>query len=46
VAKSRIGLFQPLTMVQSRDKDGPWSAEELAKELGSFETYPLDTPYG
>jgi hypothetical protein len=46
VAKSRIGLFQPLTIAQSRDKDGPWSAEELAKALGSFETYPLDTPYG
>jgi len=46
VAKSRIGLFQPLTLVQSRDKDGPWSVEELATALGSFETYPLDTPYG
>jgi NAD(P)-dependent dehydrogenase (short-subunit alcohol dehydrogenase family) len=46
VAKSRIGLFQPLAIAQSREKDGPWSAEELAKALGSFETYPLDTPYG
>ena len=46
VAKSRIGLFAPLALAQSRDKDGPWSSEELAKELGSFETYPLDTPYG
>jgi NAD(P)-dependent dehydrogenase (short-subunit alcohol dehydrogenase family) len=46
VAKSRVGLFAPLTLAQSRDKDGPWSAEELAKELGSFETYPLEAPYG
>jgi NAD(P)-dependent dehydrogenase (short-subunit alcohol dehydrogenase family) len=46
VAKSRIGLFRPLTLAQERDKDGPWSAGELAHELGSFETYPLDTPYG
>jgi NAD(P)-dependent dehydrogenase (short-subunit alcohol dehydrogenase family) len=46
VAKSQIGLFQPLTLTQSRSKDGAWSAEELAKALGSFETYPLDTPYG
>jgi NAD(P)-dependent dehydrogenase (short-subunit alcohol dehydrogenase family) len=46
VAKSQIGLFQPLTLAQSRSKDGAWSAEELVKALGSFETYPLDTPYG
>ena len=46
VAKSRVALFQPLTLVQTRDKDGPWSAEELAKALGSFETYPLEAPYG
>jgi 3-oxoacyl-[acyl-carrier protein] reductase len=46
VAKSRVGLFAPLTLAQSRDKDGPWSAEELAKALGSFETYPLEAPYG
>lgn len=46
VAKSRIGLFQPLTLAQSREKDGPWSAEELARALGTFETYPLEAPYG
>jgi NAD(P)-dependent dehydrogenase (short-subunit alcohol dehydrogenase family) len=46
VAKSRVGLFAPLTLAQSRDKDGPWSAEELAAALGSFETYPLEAPYG
>jgi hypothetical protein len=46
VAKSRIGLFRPLTLAQSRDKDGPWSTQELAQALGTFETYPLDTPYG
>jgi NAD(P)-dependent dehydrogenase (short-subunit alcohol dehydrogenase family) len=46
VARSRIGLFQPLTLAQSRDKEGPWSAEELAAALGEFETYPLDSPYG
>lgn len=46
VAKSRIGLFQPLTIAQTREQDGPWTAEELAKALGEFETYPLDTPYG
>jgi NAD(P)-dependent dehydrogenase (short-subunit alcohol dehydrogenase family) len=46
VAKSRIGLFQPLTIAQVREKEGSWTAEELATVLGSFETYPLDTPYG
>ncbi len=46
VAKSRIGLFAPLTLAQSRDKDGPWSAEELVQALGTFETYPLEAPYG
>jgi NAD(P)-dependent dehydrogenase (short-subunit alcohol dehydrogenase family) len=46
VAKSRIGLFQPLTLAQSREKEGAWSAEELAKELASFVPYPLEAPYG
>jgi len=46
VAKSRVALFQPLTLAQSTEKDGPWTAEELAKALGSFETYPLEAPYG
>jgi hypothetical protein len=46
VAKSRIGLFAPLTLAQSREKDGPWSAEELVQALTSFETYPLEAPYG
>jgi len=46
VAKSRVALFQPLTLAQSREKEGPWTAEELAKELPSFVPYPLDTPYG
>jgi hypothetical protein len=46
VAKSRIGLFAPLTLAQSREKDGAWTAEELAKALVSFETYPLEAPYG
>ena len=46
MAKSQIGLFQPLTLTQTRAKDGAWSAEELAKALGSFEMYPLDSPYG
>jgi NAD(P)-dependent dehydrogenase (short-subunit alcohol dehydrogenase family) len=46
VAKSRIGLFAPLTLAQSREKDGPWSAEELAQALATFEPYPLEAPYG
>ena len=46
VAKSRIGLFAPLSLAQTREQAGPWSAEALAKELASFEVYPLDTPYG
>jgi NAD(P)-dependent dehydrogenase (short-subunit alcohol dehydrogenase family) len=46
VAKGRIGLFQPLTLAQHRDKAGAWSAEELANALGTFETYPLEAPYG
>ena len=46
VAKSRIGLFQPLTLTQHRDKEGPWTAEELAKALADFEPHPLEAPYG
>jgi NAD(P)-dependent dehydrogenase (short-subunit alcohol dehydrogenase family) len=46
VAKGRIGLFQPLTLNQSIEKDGAWSSAELAAALGGFRLHPLDTPYG
>jgi hypothetical protein len=46
VAKSRIGLFQPLTLAQPLDRDGAWTSEELAAALGRFEPYPLEAPYG
>ncbi len=46
VAKGRIGLFQPLTLTQSIEKDGAWSSEELSAALGGFRPHPLDTPYG
>jgi hypothetical protein len=46
VAKSRIGLFQPLTLAQPLDKDGAWTSEELARALSHFRPYPLEAPYG
>ncbi len=46
VAKGRIGLFQPLTLAQSIEADGGWSAEALAEALGGLSPYPLDSPYG
>lgn len=46
VAKSRIGLFQPLTLAQHRDKEGPWTTEALTEALPGFDLYPLEAPYG
>jgi NAD(P)-dependent dehydrogenase (short-subunit alcohol dehydrogenase family) len=46
VARSRVGLFQPLTLTQHRDREAPWTADELAEALGTFETHPLEAPYG
>ncbi|MEZ4281548.1 MAG: SDR family NAD(P)-dependent oxidoreductase [Myxococcota bacterium] len=46
VAKSEIGLFQPLTLGQRRSKEGAWSVDELVAALGGFEPHPLETPYG
>ncbi len=46
VAKSEIGLFQPLTLAQQKSKDGAWHVDELVDALGGFEPYPLESPYG
>ena len=46
VAKSRIGLFQPLTLAQPLEKDGAWTSEELAAALPRLRPYPLEAPYG
>jgi NAD(P)-dependent dehydrogenase (short-subunit alcohol dehydrogenase family) len=46
VAKGEIGLFQPISVGQSKSSGRGWSVDELVKALGDFEPYPLDTPYG
>jgi NAD(P)-dependent dehydrogenase (short-subunit alcohol dehydrogenase family) len=45
VARSQIGLFQPLTLNQSTTKDGPWTVDELVAAIGKFKLHPLDVPY-
>ena len=46
VAKSEIGLFQPLALGQRRSGDGAWNVDELVAVLAGFEPYPLESPYG
>ncbi|MEZ5165025.1 MAG: SDR family NAD(P)-dependent oxidoreductase [Acidimicrobiales bacterium] len=46
VSKNQVGLFQPLTITQSVDRDEPWSVDELGDALGTFELHPIDQPYG
>ena len=46
VAKSEIGLFQPLSLGQKTSKQGSWEIDELVEALGRFEPYPLEMPYG
>ena len=46
VARSEIGLFQPLTLGERRGNDGAWEVGELVDELTRFKLHPLDTPYG
>ena len=46
VAKSEIGLFQPLSIGQTANQEGGWSIEGLVEALGRFQPYPLEMPYG
>jgi NAD(P)-dependent dehydrogenase (short-subunit alcohol dehydrogenase family) len=46
VAKSKIGLFQPIALGQHAEKEGAWGVDDLVEALGGFEPYPLEMPYG
>jgi NAD(P)-dependent dehydrogenase (short-subunit alcohol dehydrogenase family) len=45
VAKSQIGLFQPLTLNQTVTRDDTWTADELLEAIRGFKLHPLDVPY-
>ena len=46
VAGSEIGLFQPLTVTQSRSAPESWSTDALVDALRDLELHALDGPYG
>ena len=46
VAGSEVGLFQPLTVTQSRTAPESWSADALIEALADLELHTMDGPYG
>jgi NAD(P)-dependent dehydrogenase (short-subunit alcohol dehydrogenase family) len=45
VQKNHIGLFQPLTVTQSIDREQEWTAADLGEALAGLKFHPLDDPY-
>ena len=45
VHKNHIGLFQPLTVTQSTEREEDWSVSDLSAALGDFDLHPLHDPY-
>ncbi len=45
VRGSEVGLFQPLTLVQTTSREAKWTAADLADEISKLDPYPLDSPY-
>ncbi len=45
VEHHRVGLFQPLTVTQSVERDGGWSADALCDALGELELHGLADAY-
>ncbi|MGE0383305.1 MAG: SDR family NAD(P)-dependent oxidoreductase [Gammaproteobacteria bacterium] len=45
VARREIGLFRPLALERTADRDAPWTVDELVRTLGEVDFNPLDTPY-
>jgi NAD(P)-dependent dehydrogenase (short-subunit alcohol dehydrogenase family) len=46
VEHDRIGLFQPLTITQQVERDGPWTPGALCEALGKLELHGLADAYG
>lgn len=46
VSQNEVGLFQPLTVTQSVERDDDWSVADLGDALGAFQFHSLDQPYG
>lgn len=46
VSQNDVGLFQPLTVTQSVERDDDWSVADLGDALGAFRFHSLDQPYG
>lgn len=45
VRGSEVGLFQPLSLVQTTSREAKWTAADLADEISKLDPYPLDSPY-
>ncbi len=45
VRGSEVGLFQPLSLVQTTSREAKWTAADLADEIAKLDPYPLDSPY-
>jgi len=45
VDRGRVGLFAPLAVTQSLEREGGWTPETLAAELPGLAWHPLDDPY-
>ena len=45
VRQNHIGLFQPLTVTQSIDREEPWNVDALGEALAGLKFHPLDDPY-
>ena len=45
VQKNQIGLFQPLAVTQSTERDEDWSVADLTAAFDGFDLHPLDDPY-
>jgi len=45
VEHDKVGLFQPLTVTQDVERDGPWTPEALCEALGKLELHGLADAY-
>ena len=45
VTGNAVGLFEPLTVRQTVEREAPWTPSELAAELAKLELHPVSGPY-
>jgi NAD(P)-dependent dehydrogenase (short-subunit alcohol dehydrogenase family) len=45
VQQNHIGMFQPLTVTQSVDREEEWEVDALGEALAGLKFHPLDDPY-